>query len=692
MNNLPALPDGFVLAPQGGGSLPPLPPGFTHENQPLPSMAWGDVGMQAIQNAPASALKFAKDIVQPVLHPIDTAKGLYNVGAGALDMANAATNAAIEPYVPSAMGSGLPEASFSDRYKHALTQQSGHEGSTEAVGQYFGDRYGSLEGFKKSLASDPIGVVGDVSAALTGGGGLAERAPSVIGKVGEIARAAGDVLNPVGAAVKVGQGAAAIAKANPFAKAFEASRDPDRPAARAIQSAFDKDAGKGLSDQELKNAAYNQQPIRMMDVGGGRATTRLARTASNFSPEAQETLDRTIGLRADTRHERTADFISGLQNYPDAHAQQRAIKDAGKAANRIFYDRAMAKGAAGVWNDRLGELINHPWVRKAIPAALEESNAEAVLDGRPAMHDPFDVDAAGNLTLRRDASGNAIRPTLEFWDALKKHIDDRVSGASPTPTSRGEPNTVRIGGNIRDALLKETDRLIPEYKTARAVAQRFFGASDALQAGRDLATPGTRAAKLDNRVLSEQLKKYTPAERHLLQDGLIDQLGVVLRGPKGRTVLDDLKSSSNARNRLLMILGPNKLAGITAYVHVEDVMDRFRTAVRGNSTSLQQAGDMARISVSPSHLLHLKTAMIGFIEHAAKKIGVGLDERVAKSIAEMLTDEDPDRYNRALSSIQKNKTLAKIFSVLPSSTQLNAASRAAAGLSARQDPNTQRPN
>lgn len=172
-----------------------------------PSTPWAAVGMQAIQNAPASAMKFAKDIIQPVLHPIDTAKSVYGLGAGALDMANAATNAAIEPYVPKALSSGLPEPTFSERYKHGLAQQSGHEAYPEAVGKYFGDRYGSLEGFKKALGSDPIGVAGDLSVPLTLGGEAAARAPGLIGKVGDIARAAGDAINPVmGPAKAVGAG------------------------------------------------------------------------------------------------------------------------------------------------------------------------------------------------------------------------------------------------------------------------------------------------------------------------------------------------------------------------------------------------------------------------------------------------------------------------------------------------------
>lgn len=176
------------------------------KQQPAAPMGWGEVASQAITNAPSSAYNFAKDMVQPIVHPIDTAKGLYNVASGALDQADAATNAAlapiVDPFIPNSLGAEkLPEKTFGERYDHALAAQKGKWGGDEkysnAVGSYFADRYGSLEAAKKALATDPVGVAGDLSVILTGGGSLAERAPGVLGKVGEVARTAGDILNPV---------------------------------------------------------------------------------------------------------------------------------------------------------------------------------------------------------------------------------------------------------------------------------------------------------------------------------------------------------------------------------------------------------------------------------------------------------------------------------------------------------------
>lgn len=134
-------------------------------------MSWSDVASQAWRNTPSSAMKFGKDLVSPILHPIDTATSIKNVGEGVLEKAGIMSGTAEIPYA-------------------------------DAVGQHYKDRYGSVEGFKRALASDPIGVAGDASVALTGGGSVLARAPGVIGKVGEIARGAGDALNPLSAIAK----------------------------------------------------------------------------------------------------------------------------------------------------------------------------------------------------------------------------------------------------------------------------------------------------------------------------------------------------------------------------------------------------------------------------------------------------------------------------------------------------------
>jgi hypothetical protein len=238
--------------------------------------SWGDVGAQALENAPASAMNFAKGLAQPFIDPVGTAKGIQGVVGGTMDAGLAAGNAAAAPYLPS---TSLKEGSFGGRYQHAVedqkaaSAQSGFAGGKEeipaAVVKHFDDRYGGIENIKKTIGEDPIGALGDVSAALTLGGGAAARAPGILGKVGEIAQTAGDLANPVMAPVKAAS--AAVGAARPLLDPLTAAGQ-QRIADRTLSGSF-TDPKRSLL--ELEAAKATQQPGAGMGeiVPGSKPTT-----------------------------------------------------------------------------------------------------------------------------------------------------------------------------------------------------------------------------------------------------------------------------------------------------------------------------------------------------------------------------------------------------------------------------------
>jgi len=57
----------------------------------------------------------------------------------------------------------------------------------EALKQYYGDRYGSVEGFKKALQTDPASILADVAGLATGGATILAKTAGVAGKVSKIA-------------------------------------------------------------------------------------------------------------------------------------------------------------------------------------------------------------------------------------------------------------------------------------------------------------------------------------------------------------------------------------------------------------------------------------------------------------------------------------------------------------------------
>src|SRR5215472_3097007 len=121
-----------------------------------------EVPGEAIQNLPASAVRLGESMVQPFIHPIETAKNIGKLGLGVSQKL------------------GLGSSVTGDYTPYA-----------DAVGQFIKDRYGGWEPLKRTMAEDPAGFVADLSTVLFGGGGIAARAPGLVGKVGEIVSTVG---------------------------------------------------------------------------------------------------------------------------------------------------------------------------------------------------------------------------------------------------------------------------------------------------------------------------------------------------------------------------------------------------------------------------------------------------------------------------------------------------------------------
>ncbi|ASP96713.1 hypothetical protein GOC87_18825 [Sinorhizobium meliloti] len=133
-----------------------------------------DVPEAALSNLGSSAGQALSDLAQPFLHPIDTANAIGDIAGGLASKA------------------GIMEHD---------------ESAADAVGQFFADRYGSMDAVKRTMAEDPVGFLSDVGTILSAGGLAGARAAGVTGKLAKVAGKVGDVVDPVSLAMK-GAGAA----------------------------------------------------------------------------------------------------------------------------------------------------------------------------------------------------------------------------------------------------------------------------------------------------------------------------------------------------------------------------------------------------------------------------------------------------------------------------------------------------
>ena len=166
-----AAPAGAPATLPGADTVAQTPVQQAVNGAPKKTLSWGEVGVSAIQNVPSSGKQFFKDIWQAVRHPIETGGTLYDIADGAIRLA-----------VPGG--------------------ESPNEAKAKAVGDFFVERYGSVEGLKNTAANDPVGFLADLSMILTGGGTIAARAPGAAGKLATIASTAGRAIDPINIAAK----------------------------------------------------------------------------------------------------------------------------------------------------------------------------------------------------------------------------------------------------------------------------------------------------------------------------------------------------------------------------------------------------------------------------------------------------------------------------------------------------------
>jgi hypothetical protein len=100
-------------------------------------------------NVIKSGYNVAKGVVGAVMHPLDTATTLVDVGAGALQKA-----------VPQGV------ADFINKFDSNPEAAVRASKVANAVGGMYADRYGSIEGIKKTLYEDPVGAAADLSTIL----------------------------------------------------------------------------------------------------------------------------------------------------------------------------------------------------------------------------------------------------------------------------------------------------------------------------------------------------------------------------------------------------------------------------------------------------------------------------------------------------------------------------------------------
>lgn len=441
-----------------------------------------------------------------------------------------------------------------------------------------------------------------------------------------------------------GLNAAGRAIGNRIAPTINAIRNPEQEAARRVGMAVTRDIEANpqsiLTNADEALARQNNVPIINADRGG-ETTRALARSVANQSPEARSVIENTASDRFGAQSQRASDFIKKLTNgSADDLVYQERLRTTARLVNKPAYDAAYsAPEAAQVFTPKIQQLMQSPSFRRAVDKVPARSADRAAVEGYKEIGNPFTQNSQGAYVLRRSADGTQATPSLQFWDHVKRNLDSDI-GKSITGGDRTRAAELTA---LKNSLVSELDASVPAFKTARQGAASFFGAEDALEAGKKFAGSPRLVPEA-----KQAFAKFKAPEKEAFATGYASELIDRIKSSGDRTnVINSVFKSQASRESMELVFGPQKMKEIEAYVRVEDLVDRLRGSL-GNSTTARQ---LVELGIGAGGGAYLSGDWSGALAGAAaargtRYLGQRIDNNVMTRIAHLLTSDN--RGNIAL--------------------------------------------
>ena len=325
------------------GVWEPIQPGDRGADAPI---EWSQVPAMAAQNFIPSAAQLGKDIYGMVRHPVETVKSIGNLAVGTA-----------QKFIPGEQ----------EKEKYA-----------NAMGQFLSERYGGEDELKRTLATDPAGLLADLTIPITGGAG------AVRGAAAGVAKAAATGGAVARTATTVGRGAEAVANAAKYA-------DPIYMAAKIPAAAVSAVPAAALG------LLSSTSPSLVREAW--KAGTNMA----GFGKKGE-------AFRANMRGASVEDLVA----------------EARSAANQLRKDRSAAykSGKVNVASDQT--VIDFSLVTDAVNAA-EKANTYGTQNVSLSGESAAAINAVRELVQKWSELNPAEYRTPEGLDALKQSVGSLVN-------------------------------------------------------------------------------------------------------------------------------------------------------------------------------------------------------------------------------------------------------------------------
>ena len=434
-------------------------------------LTFGEVASGAAENLAPSAIKLGNDLYQAVRHPIDTAGSLLDLGKGIVQL--------------------------------AVPGEQGDEETARAVGRMMAKRYGGLKAIKKTMATDPVGFISDLSMFLTGGGTAIAKAGQVGGKLAKtygqlpqmVRQGIKDMpIHDAGTMVKRGQ------MGNQLSRGGKAG--PDLP----VKPNFVEGFGQGMA-----KLGSTIDPMRQT----GRLIGYGARKAGNIATDIQGSL---TGVGQDVMKQT---FSAGLRN---SKAWKQGFKQVEDADVLVREARQNIKGLASKAKERY--LTGFSKLLKEAPPTnwqpviarmreLQKSLVDQVTGQHPTVRNPAEIAKIREIAdIISEVMADPKMQNAAGFDYLKKQLN-KVQVSQKTM-----PDAYRVRTGMADAVRNEIADVYSKYDGMMEQWQGFKNLDGELAAafGKDKHTSLDATLRKLQAAMRNQVNTSMGNKRQLLRE------------------------------------------------------------------------------------------------------------------------------------------------------------------------------
>lgn len=372
-----------------------------------------------------------------VMHPIDTATGLLDVAAGGLQNA-------------------LPEnvVNFVNQFDANPEAAKRAVKVANAVGGQYAKDYGTVEGFKQKLYTDPVGVMADVSALLTGGGSaltatgkIASKADAAVlagllqGEGSTAARVAETTAPAAGKVARAGQAMQEVGNTLTTAGTYTNPMTPVAAGLQRVAPAIATGAGavRDYFDPNVKAAKIVRQAagenlaaIRAANATAPADLTAGQAAANVTAPVYQALAADVTGLNANRQYPKElAQEAARRETLANVTPDLAAAEEARKAASEVAYARARAAD-----QQRLNNLAEQQQNANMLASTTGPINIEVIAPALEALKGNPVIEAAAKeaRTLAASQGVKLADPmaTLDGLHYMKLAIDNQFKNRTAT--------------------------------------------------------------------------------------------------------------------------------------------------------------------------------------------------------------------------------------------------------------------